>query len=72
MFENNSIAFHSISEKVDTKSATGKFFLTIVSAMAQMERDQIAERTKDALQHKKTNHEWMGRIPFGSKLMEPN
>jgi site-specific DNA recombinase len=66
--EGQGIAFHSISEKVDTKSATGKFFLTIISAMAQMERDLIAERTKDALSHKKDKGEWCGRIPFGFKV----
>ena len=66
--EGQGIAFHSISEKVDTKSATGKFFLTIISAMAQMERDLIAERTKDALSHKKDKGEWCGRIPFGFRV----
>jgi len=68
MFEGKGIAFHSISEKVDTKSATGKFFLTIISAIAQMERDLIAERTKDALSHKREKGEWMGRVPFGFRI----
>jgi DNA invertase Pin-like site-specific DNA recombinase len=67
-FEGKGIAFHSISERVDTKSATGKFFLTIISALAQMERDLIAERTKDALAHKRQNGEWIGRIPFGFRI----
>jgi site-specific DNA recombinase len=70
--EGQGIAFHSISEKVDTKSATGKFFLTIISAIAQMERDLIAERTKDALSHKKDKGEWCGRIPFGFKIEDKN
>ena len=68
-FERKGIAFHSISEKVDTKSATGKFFLTIISALAQMERDLIAERTTDALAHKKQKGEWTGRVPFGFRVM---
>ena len=68
MFEDKGIAFHSISERVDTKSATGKFFLTIISAIAQMERDLISERTMDALNHKKREREWMGRIPIGFKV----
>ena len=68
-FERKGIAFHSISEKVDTKSATGKFFLTIISALAQMERDLIAERTIDALAHKKQRGEWTGRVPFGFRVM---
>lgn len=61
-------AFHSIAEKVDTKSATGKFFLTITAAIAQMERDQIAERTADALAHKQTIGEHVGSVPFGFKM----
>jgi len=67
-FETKGIAFHSISEKVDTQSATGRFFLTILSAIAQMERDLIAERTKDALKHKRQKGEWTGRVPFGFRL----
>ena len=54
---------------MDTKSATGKFFLTIISALAQMERDLIAERTTDALAHKKQKGEWTGRVPFGFRVM---
>jgi DNA invertase Pin-like site-specific DNA recombinase len=67
-FDSNGIAFHSIMEKIDTKSAQGRFFLTILSALAQMERDLIAERTRDALAHKKTKREWTGRIPFGYRV----
>jgi site-specific DNA recombinase len=67
-FDKNGIAFHSIMEKIDTKSAQGRFFLTIISALAQMERDQIVERTKDALNHKRNKREWMGRIPYGYKV----
>ena len=70
LFEGKGIAFHSISEKVDTKSATGKFFLTIISAIAQIERDLIAERTRDALNYKKENHEWCGRIPYGFRIKD--
>ena len=67
-FDSNGIAFHSIMEKIDTKSAQGRFFLTILSALQQMERDLIAERTRDALAHKKAKREWTGRIPFGYRV----
>jgi DNA invertase Pin-like site-specific DNA recombinase len=59
------VAFHSIVEKVDTKSAIGRFFLTITAAFAQMERDTIAERTAGALAHKKALGEPVGRAPYG-------
>ena len=67
-WEQRGIAFHSIMDKIDTKTAAGKFLLTILSALAQMERDLISERTADALAHKKRNHEWCGRIPFGYRI----
>lgn len=68
LLETAGVAFHSISERIDTKSASGKFFLTIISALAQMERDLISERTVDALSYKRGRREWMGRVPFGYKV----
>jgi site-specific DNA recombinase len=62
------VAFHSITEKVDTRSAMGRFFMTITAAFAEMERDLIAERTSAALQHKIAQGEHVGGIPFGYKL----
>ena len=64
------IAFHSITEKIDTKTATGRFFLNIVASMAQWERDTITERTKDALRLKIVKHERAGQIPYGWKLAQ--
>lgn len=67
-WENQGIIFHSITDNIDTKTAAGKFLLTILSALAQMERDLIAERTIDALSYKKNNREWLGRVPFGYRI----
>jgi len=67
-WEKKNIAFHSITDKIDTKTAAGKFLLTILSALAQMERDLISERTVDALAHKKKAGEWCGRVPFGYRI----
>lgn len=49
------IAVHSISEKLDTSSAMGKFFLTILSALCELESGQLGERVSSVLQHKKSN-----------------
>jgi len=65
VFKPNKIQFHSITERIDTSTAQGKFFLTIIGAMAQMERDLIAERTKEALQYKKSKFEAYSPTPFG-------
>jgi site-specific DNA recombinase len=66
--EARGVAFHSIQEKVDTKSAIGRFFLTILAAFAQMERDLISERTSLALQHKKSQGQHVGTIPYGYRI----
>jgi site-specific DNA recombinase len=38
MIDKKNIAFHSITEKIDTKTVTGRFFLNIVASIAQWER----------------------------------
>lgn len=65
IFNEYKVAFHSITENIDTKTAMGKFFLTIMSALAQMERDLISERIRDVLAYKKEKGEWIGNVPIG-------
>jgi DNA invertase Pin-like site-specific DNA recombinase len=58
----------SISEKLDTTSAMGEFFFTLMASLAQMERRLIGERTAEALQSKKGRNERVGEVPFGYHL----
>jgi site-specific DNA recombinase len=51
----NKVAFHSVKERLDTTSAIGVFFLTIVGALAQLESGQTSERIKDVKQSCKDN-----------------
>ena len=39
----------TVNEALDTGSATGRFTLTILAALAQLEREQVGERTRAAL-----------------------
>lgn len=55
----------SLTEKIDTSSAMGEFFFTLIAALGQMERKVIGERTKAALAHKKAIGEKYAPIPFG-------
>jgi DNA invertase Pin-like site-specific DNA recombinase len=70
LFDKKNVAFHSIQDKVDTKTATGRFFLNILSSLSQMERELIGERTRDALAHKIRNLELCGSLPWGWTLAE--
>ncbi len=60
----------SLSEKVDTTSASGKLFFTIMAGMAEFERDVISERTTMALAHKKASGEKYAPVPFGYSEIE--
>jgi len=70
VFDANNVGFKSVVEPFDTTTAQGKAFLGMLAVFAQLERDTIAERTKDTLANKKRNGEWTGRIPFGYRLAE--
>ena len=57
---------HSIDERLDTGSAAGRFVVTVLGALAQMEREQIGERTRVALAEKRRQGKRISRhAPFG-------
>ena len=66
-FEGWGVAFHSLNETVDTQSAMGKFFFTLMAATAEMERGLISERTKAVLNHKRGQGFVYGPVPFGCR-----
>ena len=62
------VGFHSINERLDTKSPLGRFFFTLIAGIAEMERGIIGERTSDALKRKIENGEHVGHIPYGYQI----
>lgn len=44
IFNANNVDFVSLQENIDTKSAMGNLFITLLSAIAEFEREQIKER----------------------------
>lgn len=68
-WEKRGVSVHFIDlggQAVDTRSATGRFVLTVLAAVAEMEKNQLRERTSAALQHKKKHGEYTGgRVPYG-------
>lgn len=52
-------------QAIDTSTAMGRFFLTVMAGAAEMERNLIRERTSAALAHKAANGERVGQVPYG-------
>ena len=60
----------SLTERIDTTTASGKMIFCILCVLAQFEREQIAERTREAMQLKKLRGESTGKVPYGWDLGE--
>ncbi len=63
------VALHLVDlggQAVDTSTAMGRFFLTVLAGAAEMERNLIRERTAAAMAHKKSRREYCGgEAPYG-------
>jgi DNA invertase Pin-like site-specific DNA recombinase len=56
----------SLSEKIDTTSASGKMVFRMLAVLSEFERDQISERTRTAMAHMRQEHRRISRfIPYG-------
>lgn len=52
-----------LDQNIDTSTAEGKFFFTIIGAVAEFERSLIASRTKDGLAAARARGRFGGRKP---------
>ena len=61
------VAFVSLNESMDTGTPMGRLMLGILSAFAQLERENIRERTRMGMRERVRAGYWMGggRVPFG-------
>ena len=66
-FQKYDIKLISITEKLDTDSASGKFFTYLLCLIAQWEQDTISERTLRGLKESAEQGNYIigGKIPFG-------
>jgi DNA invertase Pin-like site-specific DNA recombinase len=77
LFDANKVSFVSIQESVDTSTASGKLFHNIIASLSEWERGVISERTREALQYKRSTGQLAGGVPFGyrtngdGKTLEP-
>ena len=55
------IGFRSLQEQIDTTSAGGRFYLHILAALAEFERELISERTRASMASAKRRGKHIGR-----------
>lgn len=60
--------FVSLTEDLNTTTATGKMYFRLMAILAEFERDQISERTSAALQHMRAQSKLVGAVPYGFGL----
>lgn len=55
----------SLSERIDTSSAGGRMVFRMLAVLSEFEREQLAERTRSAMQHMKSQGRVVGQVPHG-------
>ena len=67
VFNPHGVDFVSLNENMDTSTPMGRLMLGILSAFAQLERENIRMRTRMGMKERVKSGLWMGggRVPFG-------
>lgn len=61
LFQSKGVHLVSLKESIDTSTSTGKLLFTLMSAIAQFERDTIADRTREGLRSARARGRMGGR-----------
>ena len=67
---NHGVQLISLSENIDTTTPHGKMFYTVLSSLAEMERDQIVGRVKMGMTQRAKEGKWNGGQCFGYDAKE--
>jgi len=70
ILESHKAQLISLSESIDTTTPHGKMFYTILSSIAEMEREQIVNRVKMGMTQRAKEGGWNGGLCFGYDLKE--
>ncbi len=64
------IELHTIEGQIDCSTPDGFMNYAMRAFIGEMERRQVKDRTKKAMEHKKRNGEVVGSIPYGYRRVE--
>ena len=70
LLQSKGVQLVSLKESIDTSTPTGKLLFTLMSALAQFERDVIAERTKEGLKASRARGRKGGRPKCDSRKLQ--
>ncbi|WP_339223481.1 recombinase family protein [Paenibacillus sp. FSL H8-0332] len=70
MFQQQQVAFISISESFDTNTPSGRLTLQVLGAVAEFEHERIRERVLDNMFHAANQGKWLTQSPYGYRLEE--
>jgi len=71
-WDRSGIALHLVDlggQSMNTASAMGRMFLTLMAGFAELERNLIAERTTAVLTHKRQQGQVYNHVPFGFRRL---
>ena len=72
-WEKKGVSLHILNlggQTIDTSTPTGKFFVTIMAAAAELERNLIKERCNEGRKARQAEGKRVGEIPYGWKLAD--
>lgn len=69
-FEERGVGFVSLGDAVDTATPTGRFFFRMLASVAELERDLIAERTREGLVSARARGRCGGRPAADGRAVE--
>jgi site-specific DNA recombinase len=59
----------SLKENVDTSTSAGRFYLTVLAGICELERDVIVERSEEGITRRLADTTWMGgNTPYGYRV----
>jgi site-specific DNA recombinase len=70
LFQRKGVALVSLQESLDATTATGRLMMGFIALLSQWEREMIGERTRDAMQHLKSQGRRYCYAVFGERPEE--
>jgi len=70
-FDALGVGFSSVHERIDTSTSLGRFFVNLMGALAQLERELVSERVRFVQDHKRAKGAYLGgSIATGLKTIQ--